>query len=144
MACTLRLASESAVLGQPEIDLGLLPGFGGTQRLPRLVGRGRALDLLLTGRRVDASEAERIGLVNRVVPASALLDEARALATSLATKPAAALRYVLAAVHGGADLSFDAASQLEATLFGVVASTGDMKEGTRAFLEKRKPQFNRE
>jgi enoyl-CoA hydratase len=144
MACTLRLASESAVLGQPEIDLGLLPGFGGTQRLPRLVGRGRALDLLLTGRRIDASEAERIGLVNRVVPASALLDEARALAVSLAAKPAAALRYMLAAVHGGADLAFDAAIQLEATLFGLVASTGDMKEGTRAFLEKRKPQFNAE
>jgi enoyl-CoA hydratase len=144
MACTLRLASESAVLGQPEIDLGLLPGFGGTQRLPRLVGRGRALDLLLTGRRIDASEAERIGLVNRVVPASALLDEARALAMNLAAKPAAALRYILAAVHGGTDLPFDAASQLEATLFGLVASTGDMKEGTRAFLEKRKPQFNAE
>ena len=144
MACTLRLASESAVLGQPEIDLGLLPGFGGTQRLPRLVGRGRALDLLLTGRRIDAAEAERIGLVNRVVPASALLDEARALARTLAAKPAAALRYILAAVHGGADLPFEAASQLEATLFGLVASTGDMKEGTRAFLEKRKPQFNAE
>src|SRR4029453_9520235 len=98
MACTLRLASESAVLGQPEIDLGLLPGFGGTQRLPRLVGRRPALDLRLTGRRIDASEAERIGLVNRVVPASALLDEARALAVTLAAKPAAALRYMLAAV----------------------------------------------
>jgi len=143
MACTLRLASDTALLGQPEIDLGLLPGFGGTQRLPRLVGRGRALDLLLTGRRVDAAEAERIGLVNRVVPAAELLTEARALARSLAAKPAAALRYILAAVHGGADLSFEAASQMEATLFGLVASTPDMHEGTRAFLEKRKPQFAR-
>ena len=141
MACTLRLASEAATLGQPEIDLGLLPGFGGTQRLPRLVGRGRALDLLLTGRRVDAAEAERIGLVNRVVPAAALLDEARALAGNLAAKPALALRYILAAVHGGADLSFEAASHTEATLFGLVAASDDMKEGTRAFLEKRRPRF---
>jgi enoyl-CoA hydratase len=143
MACTLRVASESAALGQPEIDLGLLPGFGGTQRLPRLVGRGPALDLLLTGRRLTAAEAERIGLVNRVVPSSALLDEARALAKDLAAKPATALRYILAAVHGGADLSFEAATHLEATLFGLVASTADMQEGTRAFLEKRKPQFSR-
>jgi enoyl-CoA hydratase len=143
MACTLRLASESAALGQPEIDLGLLPGFGGTQRLPRLVGRGRALDLLLTGRRVDAAEAERIGLVNRVVAAGALLDEARAWAKTLAAKPATAIKYILAAVHGGADLSFEAATQMEATLFGLVASTDDMKEGTRAFLEKRKPHFSR-
>jgi len=143
MACTLRLASESAALGQPEIDLGLLPGFGGTQRLPRLVGRGRALDLLLTGRRIDAAEAERIGLVNRVIAGSELMNEARSLARTLASKPAAALRYILAAVHGGADLSFAAASQMEATLFGLVAASDDMKEGTRAFLEKRKPQFAR-
>jgi enoyl-CoA hydratase len=141
MACTLRLASESAMLAQPEIDLGLLPGFGGTQRLPRLVGKGRTLDLLLTGRRIDAVEAERIGLVNRVVPGAALLEEARALARSLAAKPAVAVRYILAAVHGGADLPFDAASHTEATLFGLVAASDDMREGTRAFLEKRKPVF---
>jgi enoyl-CoA hydratase len=142
MACTLRLASSSAVLGQPEIDLGLLPGFGGTQRLPRLVGRGRALDLLLSGRRVDAAEAERIGLVNRVVSPEALLGEARELARSLADKAATAIRYILDAVHHGSDLSFAAASEIEASLFGVVASTPDMAEGTRAFLEKRKPRFN--
>ncbi len=142
MACTLRLASEAAILGQPEIDLGLLPGFGGTQRLPRLVGRGRALDLLLTGRRIDSAEAERIGLVNRVVPGRVLLDEARTLAKTLAAKPATAIRYILEAVHGGADLSFDAGCRIEASLFGLVASTPDMAEGTRAFLEKRKPRFD--
>ncbi len=144
MACTLRVASETATLGQPEIDLGLLPGFGGTQRLPRLVGRGRALDLLLSGRRIGAEEAARIGLVNRVVAPNALLNEARTLAATLAAKPATAIRYILEAVHGGADLPFEAASQLEANLFGLVASTGDMKEGTRAFLEKRKARFNAE
>jgi enoyl-CoA hydratase len=143
MACTLRFASESATLGQPEIDLGLLSGFGGTQRLPRLVGRGRALDLLLTGRRIDATEAERIGLVNRVIPGAELMNEARSLARTLASKPAEALRYILAVVHGGADLSFEAASQMEAAFFGLVAASDDMKEGTRAFLEKRKPRFAR-
>jgi enoyl-CoA hydratase len=141
MACTLRLAASSAELGQPEVDLGLLPGFAGTQRLTRLVGKGRALDLLLSGRRIPAVEAERIGLVNRVVPAERLVEEARGLAKELARKSPAALRYILSAVHEGADLPLSVGSGIEAALFGLAAASGDMKEGTRAFLEKRKPEF---
>jgi enoyl-CoA hydratase len=141
MACTFRVAAESAVFGQPEIDLGLVPGFGGTQRLSRLVGRGRALDLLLTGRRVDAAEAERIGLASRVVPAAMLREDVKALAKELAGKAPVALRYILAAVHEGADLSLDAATRIEATYFGLVSATEDMREGTRAFTEKRKAEF---
>jgi enoyl-CoA hydratase len=141
MACTLRVASETAQFGQPEIDLGTLPGFGGTQRLARLVGRGRALDLLLTGRRIRAAEAERIGLVNRVVPAADLRREALALAHTLAGKPPLAIRYILKAVTDGADLTLESAQALEASLFGLAAATADMKEGTAAFLAKRKASF---
>ena len=141
MACTLRVAADSAQFGQPEIDLGLLPGFGGTQRLTRLVGRGRALDLLLRGHRIGAVEAERIGLVNLVVPAASLLERARQIASELAAKAPVALRYILAAVHEGADLPLDAANRIEAAYFGLAAATEDMREGTRAFLEKRKPAF---
>lgn len=141
MACTLRLASDTAQFGQPEIDLGTLPGFGGTQRLTRLVGRGRALALLLTGQRIPAAEAERIGLVNRVVPAADLLREAIALAQMLAAKPPLAVRYILKAVGEGADLTFEAAQALEASLFGLAAASADMKEGTAAFLQKRKATF---
>ena len=144
MACTLRLAASSAELGQPEIDLGLLPGFAGTQRLTRLVGKGRALDLLLSGRRIPAAEAERIGLVSRVVPAERLAEEARTLGQELARKSPAALRSILTAVHEGADLPLAVGSGIEAALFGLAAATSDMKEGTRAFLEKRKPQFTGE
>lgn len=141
MACTLRVAADSAQFGQPEIDLGLLPGFGGTQRLTRLVGRGRALDLLLRGHRIGAVEAERIGLVNLVVPGASLLERARQIAGELAAKAPVALRYILAAVHEGADLPLDAANRIEAAYFGLAAATEDMREGTRAFLEKRKPAF---
>jgi enoyl-CoA hydratase len=141
MACTFRVASETAVFGQPEIDLGLMPGFGGTQRLTRLVGRGRALDLVLTGRRITATEAERIGLASRVVAAASLRDEALALAKHLAAKAPIAVRYILAAVHEGADLPIDAATRIEAAYFGLVAATDDMREGTRAFVEKRTPVF---
>jgi enoyl-CoA hydratase len=141
MACTLRVAADSARLGQPEINLGLIPGFGGTQRLPRLVGKGPALDMLLTGRQVSADEALRLGLVQRVVPASRLLDEVRALAAELAAKPAAAVRCILDAVNRGVRSPLDVAQFLEASLFGLVASTDDMREGTAAFLEKRKPVF---
>ncbi len=141
MACTLRLAADTARFGQPEINLGLIPGNGGSQRLPRLVGRGRALELLLTGDLITAEEAWRIGLVNRVVPARRLLDEARALAAALAAKPPVALRYLLAAVTAGAEMSLADAQDYEATLFGLVAATEDMREGTRAFLEKRSPTF---
>lgn len=141
MACTFRIAADSARLGQPEVKLGLIPGYGGTQRLPRLVGKGRALDLILTGRQVDADEALRIGLVHRVVPAPALLAEARALAEMLAEQAPAAMRYAMEAVNRGLEMAFPEASFLEATLFGLVASTEDMREGTSAFLAKRKASF---
>jgi enoyl-CoA hydratase len=141
MACTFRLAADNAVFGQPEIDLGLIPGYGGTQRLARLVGRARALDLVLTGRKIKAAEALQIGLVDRVVPAASLLDEARALAGVLAAKPPLAIRYAMQAIAGGIETPLADGQVLEATLFGLVASTEDMREGTRAFLEKRAPEF---
>jgi enoyl-CoA hydratase len=141
MACTLRLAAETAKLGQPEISLGLIPGYAGTQRLRRLVGTGKAMEMILTGAPVAAEEAQRIGLVNRVVPAAALLSETRTLAAQLARNAPIAMRYIVNAVNRGSDMSFADACQYEATLFGLVASTEDMKEGTAAFLEKRKAAF---
>jgi len=141
MACTLRIASNEAKFGQPEIDLGLIPGFAGTQRLVRLVGRTRAMEMILTGAPITADEAMALGLVNRVVPAATLMAEARALAAELAAKPPLALRYAMVAVNRGADMPFAEACQLEAALFGMVAATDDMREGTRAFLEKRTPAF---
>ncbi len=141
MACTLRLASESAKLGQPEIALGLIPGYAGTQRLTRLVGTGKAMEMILTGAPIAADEAQRIGLVNRVVPAAELMAEARKLAGQLARSAPIAMRYIINAVNNGAEMPFAEACQYEATLFGLVASTDDMKEGTAAFLEKRKAAF---
>ncbi len=141
MACTFRLAADTAVFGQPEIDLGLIPGYGGTQRLSRLVGRARALDLILTGRRIKAAEALAIGLVDRVVAPAALLDDARALANVLAAKPPLAVRYAIQSVMRGLELPLAEGQFLEASLFALVASTEDMHEGTRAFLEKRAPVF---
>jgi enoyl-CoA hydratase len=144
MACTMRLASETARLGQPEINLGIIPGYGGTQRLARLVGKGVALDLLLTGRQVTAQEALHIGLVNRVVPPADLMAEAKRLATELSSKAPFAVQYIVEAVNRGLEQPLDKAQFLEATLFGLVASTKDMREGTAAFLEKRKPEFKGE
>ena len=141
MACTLRLAADTARLGQPEINLGIIPGYAGTQRLSRLVGKGIALDIMLSGRQVKADEALQIGLVNRVVPAADLMAEAKKLAAELATKPPVAMQYIIEAVNRGLEVSFDQGQFLEATLFGLVTSTEDMREGTTAFLEKRKPQF---
>ena len=141
LACTLRLAADTARIGQPEIALGLIPGFGGTQRLARLVGKGVALEILLTGRQLTAAEALHIGLVNRVVPAADLMAESKKLAADLATKAPIAMRYILEAVNYGLEVSLDDGQRLEATLFGLVASTDDMREGTRAFLEKRKAIF---
>lgn len=141
MACTIRLAADTARFGQPEINLGLIPGYAGSQRLPRLIGRGRAQELLLTGDMIGADEAWRIGLVNKVYPAASLMDEARKLAQTLATKAPVAARYILDAVAGGLDMSFAEAEEHEATLFGLVFATDDMREGTSAFLEKRKAQF---
>jgi enoyl-CoA hydratase len=141
MACTLRLAADSARMGQPEISLGLIPGYAGTQRLPRLVGRGKAIEMMLTGAPIAAEEALRVGLVSRVVAAAELMPEARKLAAQLAANAPIALRYIINAVNKGSDMPFADACQYEATLFGLVASTDDMKEGTTAFLEKRKPEF---
>ena len=141
MACHVRLASEAAKFGQPEVKLGLVPGYGGTQRLPRLVGRGRALQLLLTGEMIDAPEAYRIGLVNAVVPGGELLDRARALLGQMLANAPVALALCIEAVNAGVDLPLDEAMQLEATMFGLSAATEDMREGTRAFLEKRPPAF---
>ena len=144
LACTFRLASQGARFGQPEVDLGLIPGFGGTQRLPRLIGAGRALDLLLTGRQVDADEALRIGLVSRVVPAAELVPAARALAAAMAQKPPIAVRCIMQAVYDGADAPLERSISLEARLFALIASTADMREGTSAFLQKRAPSFKGE
>jgi enoyl-CoA hydratase len=142
MACTLRLAADTARLGQPEIALGLIPGYAGTQRLPRLVGKGRAMEMILTGAPIPADEAHRIGLVNRVVPAAELMAEARKLAAQLAAGAPIAMRYIINAVNKGIEIPFAEACQYEATLFGLVASTDDMREGTSAFLDKRKAKFN--
>jgi enoyl-CoA hydratase len=141
MACTIRLAAETAKFGQPEINLGLIPGYAGSQRLPRLVGRGRALELLLSGAPITAEEAWRIGLVNRVVPAADLGGEARKLAHALAAKAPVAVRYILDAVITGSEMPLAEAQTYEATLFGLVSTTEDMREGTRAFLEKRPAEF---
>ena len=141
MACTLRIAADTARLGQPEINLGLIPGYGGSQRLPRLIGAGPALEMLLTGQPITAQDAYRLGLVNRVVPAADLGSEVRALANLLASKPPVAMRYIIEAVHRGLQMSSAEGLRFEAALFGLVASTDDMREGTRAFLEKRKPEF---
>jgi enoyl-CoA hydratase len=141
MACTLRLAADTAKFGQPEINLGLIPGYAGSQRLPRIVGRGRALELLLTGTPIAAAEAHRIGLVNRVVPAAELVAEARAIAHAIAAKAPVAVRYILDAVVAGSEMPLAEAQRYEATLFGLVSTTEDMREGTRAFLEKRSAEF---
>ena len=141
MACTIRIAADTARLGQPEINLGIIPGYGGTQRLPRLVGKGRALELLLTGDAISADEAWRIGLVNRVVPAATLLAETKKLAQTLASKAPIAMRYIIDAVNRGTEMSLGEAQIYEATLFGLVSTTEDMREGTKAFLEKRKAEF---
>ncbi len=138
MACTLRIAADTARFGQPEINLGLIPGYAGSQRLPRLVGRGVALELLLTGDMIGAQRAYEIGLVNRVVPAADLMTEATRVAHTLAAKAPIAVRYILDAVHQGLDSPFAQGEYLETSLFGTIASSEDMREGTKAFLEKRK------
>jgi enoyl-CoA hydratase len=138
MACTLRIAADTARFGQPEINLGLIPGYAGSQRLPRLVGKGVALEILLTGDMIGAVRAYEIGLVNRVVPAADLMSEAKKLAHLLASKAPIAVRYILDAVHHGMDMPFTEGEYLETALFGTIASSDDMREGTKAFLEKRK------
>ena len=141
MACHIRIASENAKFGQPEVKLGIGPGYGGTVRLPRLVGKGRALELLLTGAMIDAQEAWRIGLVNRVVSADRLLSEAEALLGTILENGPLAVRLCLEAVDAGLELSLDDGLLLEANHFGLLSGTADMREGTAAFLEKRKARF---
>lgn len=142
LACTLRIAADSARFGQPEINLGIIPGLGGTQRLTRLVGKGRAMELILTGEPIEAQEAFRIGLVNKVVPAAQLMEEARALAKKLAAKPPLALRAAKDAVDYGADMSLAAALEFENRLFAILSGSADKAEGVAAFLEKRKPEWH--
>lgn len=141
MACHLRLASENAKFGQPEIKLGTIPGYGGTQRLPRLIGATHAMEWTLTGRIVDAAEAERVGLLNRIVPAASLLDTAVELAQTIAGMGGRALAAALAAVRAAGDTSLEAGLQRELELFGDTCATADFREGVSAFLEKRPAQF---
>jgi enoyl-CoA hydratase len=141
MACDFRLASDNAKFGQPEVNLGLPPGYGGTQRTTRLLGSGMALYLCLTGEMIDAAEALRIGLVQKVVPIGDLVPEAKRIANLIATKGPLALAATKRAIYGGAALAMSDALKLEAHAFGAMFDTSDMREGTSAFLEKRKPQF---
>jgi enoyl-CoA hydratase/carnithine racemase len=141
MACTIRIAAESAKFGQPEVTLGLVPGGGGTQRLPRLVGKGRALQLILSGETISAQEAYRIGLVNEVVPAAELISRAEAILKKIASNAPIAVAFALEATNKGLETSQSEGSLLEAAYFGLCAATEDKKEGTSAFLEKRAPRF---
>jgi enoyl-CoA hydratase len=141
MACHVRIASETAQFGQPEVKLGITPGFGGTQRLARLVGRGRALQLLLTGERIDAREAHRIGLVNAVVPSADVVTAAQALLGQMLANAPLAIALCIEAVDRGLDMGMDEGCSLEANHFGLLAATSDMREGMQAFLEKRPAQF---
>ncbi|MBA3893408.1 MAG: enoyl-CoA hydratase/isomerase family protein, partial [Gemmatimonadales bacterium] len=141
MACHLRVASDQARFGQPEVKLGIGPGYGGTVRLPRLVGHARALELLLTGQMIEAQEAHRIGLVNRVVPADRLMADSEQLLRAILENGPLAVRACLEAVDAGYDMGLDEALLLEANLFGLLSGTSDMREGTAAFLAKRKAVF---
>jgi len=141
MACTIRLASETAKFGQPEVKIGIMPGYGGTQRLPRLVGKGRALQLILTGDVIGAEEAHRIGLVNEIVPSGSLVVRAEAILKQINANAPQGVKFSIEAVNKGLDTSLDEGLLIEASLFGLCAATEDKKEGTTAFLAKRAPQF---
>jgi enoyl-CoA hydratase len=141
MACHIRIASDAAKFGQPESKLGLLPGYGGSQRLPRLVGKGRANQLLLTGEIIDAAEAYRIGLVNKVVAGDQLMNEARAMMKTILANGPLAVALCIEAVDRGLQMPLEEGLVLEANHFGLLAATDDMREGTRAFMEKRAPSF---
>lgn len=141
MACTIRIAAEHAKFGQPEVKLGVIPGGGGTQRLPRLVGKSRALQLILSGEIISAQEAYRIGLVNEVVPATDLITRAEAILTQIFSNAPLAVKYALEAVNKGLETSQTEGLALEASLFGLCAGTEDKREGTQAFLQKRAAQF---
>jgi len=141
MSCDIRIAAEHARFGQPEVNIGTLPGFGGSQRLPRLVGKGRALEMILTGDMIDAQEAWRIGLVNKVVPQAELMNSARSLATKLASKSQMALKLCKEVVTNGLEMDLQRACSYEADLFALSFATADQQEGMAAFLEKRTPIF---
>jgi enoyl-CoA hydratase len=141
MACTIRIAVDTAQFGQPEVKLGLLPGGGGTQRMPRLIGKGRALQLILSGEMISAQEAYRIGLVNEIVPAADLITRAEAVLKKIASNAPIAVKFALEAANKGMETSQSEGLLLEASYFGLCAATDDKKEGTTAFLEKRAPQF---
>jgi len=141
MACTIRVASEHAKFGQPEVKLGLLPGGGGTQRLPRLVGKGRALQIILSGEMINAQEAYRIGLVNEVVPAAEVIPRAEAILRQIFSNAPLAVKYSMEAVNKGLETSQTEGQALEAAFFGLCAGTEDKKEGSQAFLQKRAPHF---
>jgi enoyl-CoA hydratase len=141
MACSIRLATQSARFGQPEVKLGVIPGYGGTQRLPRLVGRGRALQLILSGGMIDAAEAYRIGLVNEVVPADGLIARAEAILQEVFGNAPLAVKFALESVNKGLETSQAEGLVMESSFFAICAATDDKKEGTSAFLEKRAPTF---
>jgi enoyl-CoA hydratase/carnithine racemase len=141
MACTIRIAGESAKFGQPEVKLGVMPGYGGTQRMPRLIGRGRALKLILSGEVIDASEAYRIGLVDELEPDTHVIERAETVLKKIIANAPLSLKYALEAVNKGLETSVAEGLLIEASLFAVCASTDDKKEGTSAFLEKRVPKF---
>jgi enoyl-CoA hydratase len=141
MACTMRLASEGAKLGQPEVKLGIIPGYGGTQRLPRLVGTGLAMQILLTGDMIIAQEAHRIGLVNEVLPADKLIARAEEIARKIIANAPLAIQYTMEAVNQGLNMTLEGGLFLEATLFSVACASDDKTEGTTAFLEKRPAKF---
>lgn len=141
LACHVRIASENAKMGQPEVKLGLIPGYGGTQRLARLVGKGKALELILSGRTIDAREAKEVGLVNKVVPLSELASSCEALAKEIMANAPLAVGYSIEAINKGLDVSLEEGLRLEADIFGRACSTEDSTEGTKSFLEKRKADF---
>lgn len=141
MACTMRIASDNARFGQPEINLGIMPGNGGTQRLPRLVGKGRAMELVLSGDLIDAEEAYRIGLVNHVFPQAELMEEAKKLAKKLASKSALALAVAKDAINTGLNMSLAEGIEYEKKMFAILCGSEDKREGVAAFLEKRQPSF---
>ncbi|WP_321370483.1 enoyl-CoA hydratase-related protein [uncultured Desulfuromusa sp.] len=141
LGCDIRIASENACFGQPEVNLGVIPGFGGTQRLARLIGKGRAMELILTGNMIDSDEAYRIGLANKVVPLEQLLDTAKKMASVIISKGAYAVGMAKEAIRNGLELDLDRANQYEAELFGLCFTTSDQKEGMQAFLDKRPAKF---
>ncbi len=141
LACHIRIAADTAKFGQPEVALGIIPGYGGTQRLPRIVGAGRAAEMILTGNQIDAAEAWRTGLVNKVVPKAELLNEAQTMARTMIAKGQIALRMSLKAINASMEMPLGEGLTIEASLFGECCSTADFREGTGAFLEKRKPAF---